>query len=214
MAPISRSFGTLYIDGRPAEPGVQLPQSAENPKIEIGNSDGRFIHWVVVGGLLVSRYDLVVGISWNALVHNALIESREITIDRLPYRIRLLRRGEDVEDLGEFKQYLRALGSPDNTAAPRKRVWLDDLGMEGDPFKPAAVRLRDGQYEMPIWTNTGEFVTGDLVEINDYDLLLSSGLCLSDDGSGHSPWVSNSGFCMAVDRKGIWSLQTYSKEAV
>lgn len=45
MAPISRSFGTLYIDGRPAEPGVQLPQSAENPKIEIGNSDGRFIHW-------------------------------------------------------------------------------------------------------------------------------------------------------------------------
>ena len=122
MAPISRSFGTLYIDGRPAEPGVQLPQSAENPKIEIGNSDGRFIHWVVVGGLLVSRYDLVVGISWNALVHNALIESREITIDRLPYRIRLLRRGEDVEDLGEFKQYLRALGSPDNTAAPRKRV--------------------------------------------------------------------------------------------
>ena len=112
MAPISRSFGTLYIDGRPAEPGVQLPQSAENPKIEIGNSDGRFIHWVVVGGLLVSRYDLVVGISWNALVHNALIESREITIDRLPYRIRLLRRGEDVEDLGEFKQYLRALGSP------------------------------------------------------------------------------------------------------
>lgn len=246
MAPISRSFGTLYIDGRPAEPGVQLPQSAENPKIEIGNSDGRFIHWVVVGGLLVSRYDLVVGISWNALVHNALIESREITIDRLPYRIRLLRRGEDVEDLGEFKQYLRALGSPDNTAAPRKRVWLDDLGMEGDPFKPAAVRLRDGQYEMrvlnagdrknatwipvlepvqpelsdaqgekiAIWTNTGEFVTGDLVEINDYDLLLSSGLCLSDDGSGHSPWVSNSGFCMAVDRKGIWSLQTYSKEAV
>ena len=116
MAPISRSFGTLYIDGRPAEPGVQLPQSAENPKIEIGNSDGRFIHWVVVGGLLVSRYDLVVGISWNALVHNALIESREITIDRLPYRIRLLRRGEDVEDLGEFKQYLRALGSPDTVS--------------------------------------------------------------------------------------------------
>ena len=196
MAPISRSFGTLYIDGRPAEPGVQLPQSAENPKIEIGNSDGRFIHWVVVGGLLVSRYDLVVGISWNALVHNALIESREITIDRLPYRIRLLRRGEDVEDLGEFKQYLRALGSPDNTAAPRKRVWLDDLGMEGDPFKPVSyTHLRAH-------------------EINDYDLLLSSGLCLSDDGSGHSPWVSNSGFCMAVDRKGIWSLQTYSKEAV
>lgn len=244
MAPISKSFGTLYIDGRLAEPGVQLPRSAENPKIEIGNSDGRFIHWVVVGGLLVSRYELVVGVSWNALVHNTLIESREITIDRLPYRIRLLRRGEDVEDLGEFKQYLRALESPDSTAAPKKRVWLDDLGMEEGPFKPAAVRVRNNQYELrglnagdrknaswipvlepvqpelsdaqgekiAIWTNTGEFVTGELVEINDYDLLLASGLCLSDDGSGHSPWVSNSGFCMAVDRAGIWSLQLYSKE--
>ena len=82
-------------------------------------------------------------------------------------------------------------------------------------LEPVQPELSDAQGEkIAIWTNTGEFVTGDLVEINDYDLLLSSGLCLSDDGSGHSPWVSNSGFCMAVDRKGIWSLQTYSKEAV
>lgn len=65
-----------------------------------------------------------------------------------------------------------------------------------------------------IWTKTGEFVTGNLVEVNEYDLLLASGLCLADDGSSHSPWVSSSGFCMAVDREGIWSLQAYNKEAV
>lgn len=243
MAPISRSFGTLHINGQPAEPGVQLPLSAKNPRIEIGDSDGGFIHWVVVGGLLVSRYELVVGVSWNALAYNALIESREITIDRLPYRIRLLRRGEDVEDLGEFNQYLRVLGGPDNTSAPKRRVWLDGIGMEKGPFKPTAVRVRNNQYELrglnagdrkyaswvpvlepvqseldnaqgkkvAIWTNTGEFVTGDLVEINDYDLLLASGLCLAADGSSNSPWVSNSGFCMVVDREGIWSLQLYEK---
>lgn len=80
MAPISRSFGTLYIDGRPAEPGVQLPQSAENPKIEIGNSDGRFIHWVVVGGLLVSREDGTIfsGLVAEASQYDVILEAPNI----------------------------------------------------------------------------------------------------------------------------------------
>ena len=245
METISSHFGTLFIDGQPSG-AIQLRQPAEDLKIEIGNSDGKYIPWVVVGNLLVAKCELVLGVSWNMLLHNKLVEGREISIDRLSYRIRLLRRGEDVEDLGEFEQYLKTLGGLDNTAYPQKRVWLDDSGMEYGPFKPAAVRVNDGQYEMRglnagdrkngswipvlepiqpdlaeatgenivIWTKTGEFVTGNLVEVNEYDLLLASGLCLADDGSSHSPWVSSSGFCMAVDREGIWSLQAYNKEAV
>lgn len=223
METISRNFGTLFIDGQPSG-AIQLRQPAEDLKIEIGNSDGKYIPWVVVGNLLVAKCELVLGVSWNMLLHNKLVEGREISIDRLSYRIRLLRRGEDVEDLGEFEQYLKTLGGLDNTAYPQKRVWLDDSGLNAGDRKngswipvlePIQPDLAEATGEnIVIWTKTGEFVTGNLVEVNEYDLLLASGLCLADDGSSHSPWVSSSGFCMAVDREGIWSLQAYNKEAV
>lgn len=72
METISRNFGTLFIDGQPSG-AIQLRQPAEDLKIEIGNSDGKYIPWVVVGNLLVAKCELVLGVSWNMLLHNKLV---------------------------------------------------------------------------------------------------------------------------------------------
>lgn len=245
MMPIMRKFGSLYLDGIPCELGASIGE--KGPRVEIKDSDARKISWVVVGNILVAQRELLVDISWNTLKDNGLIDNKDVIIDRLPYRIRLLHKGEDVEDLGEFQQYIDVLGEFRTVGSVDRRIWLngpeDQIGFKPIVFRsenPGGKSLYDvrgltpaaasGTAWLPalepvradldkalenddvaIWTTTGEFVTGRLVEISEYDLLLASSLCIAADGTSSSPWVREFGFCRAVDREGIWSLQLYNK---
>lgn len=251
MPAIMRKFGSVYIDETPCEPGTQLSECVGLQSIKIGDSDIKMIPWVVVDNILVAQRDVLIDVSWETLEANGLIDGKDIFVDRLPYRIRLLRKGKDVENLGEFQRYIDTLDEPGAVGKSGRRIWLgctEDQIDFNSVVKPIVfcrkVSERKFQYDVrgvtsgvskdtawlpvlepvrasldksveneyvAIWTTTGEFVSGQIVEISEYDLLLASGFCIAADGTNNSPWVREFGFCLAVDRKGIWSLQLYEK---
>lgn len=112
-----RNFGSLYLDGRPVEAGAEYrwerrtKEILENPiprtpSIAIGNTDPDHpIGWFPVGKILVPTEDLLIGVSWRDLDANGLASAKSITIDGLPYQLRLFKIGKTYNDPGEWGQF-------------------------------------------------------------------------------------------------------------
>lgn len=250
---IKRNLGTVYLDEQPQYPCVEYrmknPKTKKFnlPKVSLRDTyKGYYSTWIVLGGVLVAEKPLLVRISWDDLEANDLIRGKIVIINRLPYRMRLLRAEGDRNHLGEWGELLDTLEeegeevlgavwptwaeaqrfpSPDVRAFVgnqnyinirtrgymRHDIWKD---MAWRPvLEPICVDLNDKQAEesLAIWTKTGEFITGRLVDMTSYDLLLADGICIAPDGTNGSRWVDRNKMCMAVDRDGIWSVQSYTE---
>lgn len=113
-----RTLGTIYLDGQPVDPGTEYRwekswkeiremQIPWDPSITIGDTDlDHPITWFPVGNLLVPTQNLLIGVNWKDLATNGLACAKDITIDRLPYRLRLFRVGKTYKELGEWGQFV------------------------------------------------------------------------------------------------------------
>ena len=89
-------LGSLFLDGRPVETGMQYVPSQT---IEVGEmTPSKEIGWVAVNGLLIADQCLLTNVSWDDLDVQGLVFGKEVTVQGLRFKIRLLKVGskEDV----------------------------------------------------------------------------------------------------------------------
>ena len=91
-----KTFGTLYVRGKPVNSGRNYALYKGRPEITLGDTNpGKGITWVEWNGLLVAHQNLVYGISWYDLNIFGLISGKRVNIDGKPYNLRLIDRITD-----------------------------------------------------------------------------------------------------------------------
>ena len=80
-----------------------------------------------------------------------------------------------------------------------------------EPIQPALDDKLQGK-KLSIWTTAGDFVSGNLLELNDYDLVLEGGIFRRLDRNSTSPWVRDEKDIYLVDRTGLRVVQEYEEE--
>ena len=116
-------FGTLYLDGVP-KPVAQVPtDEGDVPAyggtgtISIGDSNpGSVITWIQPDGMdiLIADRVLLSKVSWNDLNQQGFVDGKEISIDGMRFRCRLLKVGNDANAPNEWDDILDITGEDDD----------------------------------------------------------------------------------------------------
>lgn len=104
-------LGSLFLDGRPVETGMQYVTSQT---IEVGEmTPSKEIGWVAVNGLLIADQCLLTNVSWDDLDVQGLVFGKEVTVQGLRFKIRLLKVGSKEDVPNEWDAALDAVGEDD-----------------------------------------------------------------------------------------------------
>ena len=104
-------LGSLFLDGRPVETGMQYVPSQT---IEVGEmTPSKEIGWVAVNGLLIAEQCLLTNVSWDDLDVQGLVFGKEVTVQGLRFKIRLLKVGSKEDVPNEWDAALDAVGEDD-----------------------------------------------------------------------------------------------------
>ena len=94
-----KTFGTLYVRGKPVNSGRNYSLYKSRPEITLGDTNpGKGITWVEWNGLFVAHQNLVYAISWCDLNIFGLISGKQVNIDGRPYNLRLIDKIADDYD--------------------------------------------------------------------------------------------------------------------
>ena len=115
-------FGALYLDGVP-KPVAQVPtDEGDVPAyggtgtISIGDSNpGSVITWIQPDGMdiLIADRVLLSNVSWDDLNQQGFVDGKEVMIDGMPFRCRLLKVGDNANAPNEWDAALDAVGKDD-----------------------------------------------------------------------------------------------------
>lgn len=104
-------LGSLFLDGRPVETGMQYVPSQT---IEVGEmTPSKEIGWVAVNGLLIADQCLLTNVSWDDLDVQGLVFGKEVAVQGLRFKIRLLKVGSKEDVPNEWDAALDAVGEDD-----------------------------------------------------------------------------------------------------
>ena len=104
-------LGSLFLDGRPVETGMQYVPSQT---IEVGEvTPSKEVGWVAVNGLLIADQCLLTNVSWDDLDVQGLVFGKEVTVQGLRFKIRLLKVGSKEDVPNEWDAALDAVGEDD-----------------------------------------------------------------------------------------------------
>lgn len=104
-------LGSLFLDGRPVETGMQYVPSQT---IEVGEmTPSKEIGWVAVNGLLIADQCLLTNVNWDDLDVQGLVFGKEVTVQGLRFKIRLLKVGSKEDVPNEWDAALDAVGEDD-----------------------------------------------------------------------------------------------------
>ena len=104
-------LGSLFLDGRPVKTGRQYVPSQT---IEVGEmTPSKEIGWVAVNGLLIADQCLLTNVSWDDLDVQGLVFGKEVTVQGLRFKIRLLKVGSKEDVPNEWDDALDAIGEDD-----------------------------------------------------------------------------------------------------
>ena len=104
-------LGSLFLDGRPVETGMQYVPSQT---IEVGEmTPSKEIGWVAGNGLLIADQCLLTNVSWDDLDVQGLVFGKEVTVQGLRFKIRLLKVGSKEDVPNEWDAALDAVGEDD-----------------------------------------------------------------------------------------------------
>lgn len=194
-----RTFGTVIVDKESHAPGF-LYSGSETPMICLGSSNQnpvKNIRWLKCGSLYVAMDNVLGAVSWVDLYTNHLVDGQSIIlIDGQKYRIRLPRAANEWAELftGLGRSLHRQLGKGLSwgmeTLSPGEAVVLGGCTPESWAVRPSSQRstavgwrpvlehimppletLPIG-FELQAQGKDGSCISGELVELSDYDLVL------------------------------------------
>ena len=220
-------LGSLFLDGRPVETGMQYVPSQT---IEVGEmTPSKEIGWVAVNGLLIADQCLLTNVSWDDLDVQGLVFGKEVTVQGLRFKIRLLKVGSKEDVPNEWDAALDAVGEDDTlwhwdhkffwgqepvsgsvshrairgyTSSSRHALLGFRPALEPLPTDPSAIRHSQ---EALVIGRAGA-VAGSLIDATAYDLVIQPN---ADGLIGEVSFAAKmQDGTLAVDRSGIISIAT------
>lgn len=229
-------LGSLFLDGRPVETGMQYVPSQT---IEVGEmTPSKEIGWVAVNGLLIADQCLLTNVSWDDLDVQGLVFGKEVTVQGLRFKIRLLKVGSKEDVPNEWDAALDAVGEDDtlwhwdhkffwgqepvsgsvSTRAYRgygsARYWY----WSGSSYRHASLGFRPALEPLPtdpsairhsqeaLVIGRAGAVAGSLIDATAYDLVIQPN---ADGLIGEVSFAAKmQDGTLAVDRSGIISIAT------
>lgn len=229
-------LGSLFLDGRPVETGMQYVPSQT---IEVGEmTPSKEIGWVAVNGLLIADQCLLTNVSWDDLDVQGLVFGKEVTVQGLRFKIRLLKVGSKEDVPNEWDAALDAVGEDDTLwhwdhkffwgqepvsgsvshRATRgydsARRWLNNRATRSTPsvgFRPALEPLPTDpsairHSQEALVIGRAGAVAGSLIDATAYDLVIQPN---ADGLIGEVSFAAKmQDGTLAVDRSGIISIAT------
>lgn len=229
-------LGSLFLDGRPVETGMQYVPSQT---IEVGEmTPSKEIGWVAVNGLLIADQCLLTNVSWDDLDVQGLVFGKEVTVQGLRFKIRLLKVGSKEDVPNEWDAALDAVGEDDTLwhwdhkffwgqepvsgSVSRRalrgyysaRYWsFDDAAYSGPDvgFRPALEPLPTDpsairHSQEALVIGRAGAVAGSLIDATAYDLVIQPN---ADGLIGEVSFAAKmQDGTLAVDRSGIISIAT------
>lgn len=229
-------LGSLFLDGRPVETGMQYVPSQT---IEVGEmTPSKEIGWVAVNGLLIADQCLLTNVSWDDLDVQGLVFGKEVTVQGLRFKIRLLKVGSKEDVPNEWDAALDAVGEDDTlwhwdhkffwgqepvsgSVSHRAlrgyysaRYWLSYYATLSDPlvgFRPALEPLPTDpsairHSQEALVIGRAGAVAGSLIDATAYDLVIQPN---ADGLIGEVSFAAKmQDGTLAVDRSGIISIAT------
>lgn len=140
-------LGSLFLDGRPVETGMQYVPSQT---IEVGEmTPSKEIGWVAVNGLLIADQCLLTNVSWDDLDVQGLVFGKEVTVQGLRFKIRLLKVGSKEDVPNEWDAALDAVGEDDTLWHWDHKFFWGQEPVSGSVSR----RARRGYSSARIWYN-------------------------------------------------------------
>lgn len=229
-------LGSLFLDGRPVETGMQYVPSQT---IEVGEmTPSKEIGWVAVNGLLIADQCLLTNVSWDDLDVQGLVFGKEVTVQGLRFKIRLLKVGSKEDVPNEWDAALDAVGEDDTLwhwdhkffwgqepvsgSVSRRavrgyysaRIWDDYSASFSNPslgFRPALEPLPTDpsairHSQEALVIGRAGAVAGSLIDATAYDLVIQPN---ADGLIGEVSFAAKmQDGTLAVDRSGIISIAT------
>ena len=229
-------LGSLFLDGRPVETGMQYVPSQT---IEVGEmTPSKEIGWVAVNGLLIADQCLLTNVSWDDLDVQGLVFGKEVTVQGLRFKIRLLKVGSKEDVPNEWDAALDAVGEDDTLwhwdhkffwgqepvsgsvshrairgyTSARHWGWSDSSSRHADlGFRPALEPLPTDpsairHSQEALVIGRAGAVAGSLIDATAYDLVIQPN---ADGLIGEVSFAAKmQDGTLAVDRSGIISIAT------
>lgn len=229
-------LGSLFLDGRPVETGMQYVPSQT---IEVGEmTPSKEIGWVAVNGLLIADQCLLTNVSWDDLDVQGLVFGKEVTVQGLRFKIRLLKVGSKEDVPNEWDAALDAVGEDDTLwhwdhkffwgqepvsgsvsyrairGYNSARHWYDSYATRSYPlvgFRPALEPLPTDpsairHSQEALVIGRAGAVAGSLIDATAYDLVIQPN---ADGLIGEVSFAAKmQDGTLAVDRSGIISIAT------
>ena len=229
-------LGSLFLDGRPVETGMQYVPSQT---IEVGEmTPSKEIGWVAVNGLLIADQCLLTNVSWDDLDVQGLVFGKEVTVQGLRFKIRLLKVGSKEDVPNEWDAALDAVGEDDTlwhwdhkffwgqepvsrhwsprafrgSPSPRHWGWSDSSSRHARlGFRPALEPLPTDpsairHSQEALVIGRAGAVAGSLIDATAYDLVIQPN---ADGLIGEVSFAAKmQDGTLAVDRSGIISIAT------
>lgn len=229
-------LGSLFLDGRPVETGMQYVPSQT---IEVGEmTPSKEIGWVAVNGLLIADQCLLTNVSWDDLDVQGLVFGKEVTVQGLRFKIRLLKVGSKEDVPNEWDAALDAVGEDDTLwhwdhkffwgqepvsgsvsyrairGSYSARNWRNNYATNSNPFvgfRPALEPLPTDpsairHSQEALVIGRAGAVAGSLIDATAYDLVIQPN---ADGLIGEVSFAAKmQDGTLAVDRSGIISIAT------
>lgn len=229
-------LGSLFLDGRPVETGMQYVPSQT---IEVGEmTPSKEIGWVAVNGLLIADQCLLTNVSWDDLDVQGLVFGKEVTVQGLRFKIRLLKVGSKEDVPNEWDAALDAVGEDDTLwhwdhkffwgqepvsgsvsyravrGFTSARYWRNNSASNSNPgvgFRPALEPLPTDpsairHSQEALVIGRAGAVAGSLIDATAYDLVIQPN---ADGLIGEVSFAAKmQDGTLAVDRSGIISIAT------
>lgn len=143
-------LGSLFLDGRPVETGMQYVPSQT---IEVGEmTPSKEIGWVAVNGLLIADQCLLTNVSWDDLDVQGLVFGKEVTVQGLRFKIRLLKVGSKEDVPNEWDAALDAVGEDDTLWHWDHKFFWGQEPVSGSVSHRAVRGYRSARY----WSGDGQ----------------------------------------------------------
>lgn len=150
-------LGSLFLDGRPVETGMQYVPSQT---IEVGEmTPSKEIGWVAVNGLLIADQCLLTNVSWDDLDVQGLVFGKEVTVQGLRFKIRLLKVGSKEDVPNEWDAALDAVGEDDTLWHWDHKFFWGQEPVSGS----VSYRAFRGYYSARYWSNNYATVSSPVV---------------------------------------------------
>ena len=138
-------FGTLYLDGVP-KPVAQVPTDEGDvpayggtETISIGDSNpGNVITWIQPDdmNLLIADRVLLSVVKWSDLNQQGFVDSKEISIDGMRFRCRLLKVGDNANAPNEWDDILDITGQDDDLWHWKDMYfWGQEVSIHGPSYR-------------------------------------------------------------------------------